>query len=140
MPDTHIKQIPINSIRIVNPRKRNPQKFKDMVESISLVGLKRPITVTATNDKDGAFLYDLVCGQGRLEAFEVLEQNKIPALIINANMEDCFLMSLVENIARRQHSSLELMREIGTLSDRSYSPKEIALKTGLSQQYIRLVS
>ncbi len=137
MSNDKIQQIPINRIRILNPRKRNAQKFRDMVDSISLVGLKRPITVTATNSTNDSYLYDLVCGQGRLEAFELLEQTKIPAIIIDASTEDCFLMSLIENLARRHHSSLELMRDIGTLSDRGYSLKEIATKTGLTREYVK---
>ncbi len=137
MSSDRIQQIPINRIRVLNPRKRNAQKFRDMVDSISLVGLKRPITVTATNSTNDSYLYDLVCGQGRLEAFELLEQTKIPAIIIDASTEDCFLMSLIENLARRHHNSLELMRDIGTLSDRGYSLKEIATKTGLTREYVK---
>jgi ParB family chromosome partitioning protein len=59
--------------------------------------------------------YDLVCGQGRLEAFIQLKQDAIPAIIIDADETDCLVMSLVENCARRQHSPIELMREIGNL-------------------------
>ena len=42
-------------------------------------------------------VYDLVCGQGRLEAFVALGQNEIPAIVIEASEEDCYVMSLVEN-------------------------------------------
>ena len=45
-------------------------------------------------------------------------------------------MSLVENLARRQHSPLDLMREIGALRDRGYSMTEIAAKTDFSDEYI----
>lgn len=39
-----------------------------------------------------------------------LGQKKIPAIVIQASEDDCFVMSLVENIARRQHSPLELIK------------------------------
>src|SRR5436853_485875 len=45
-------------------------------------------------------------------------------------------MSLVENLARRQHSPLELMREIGALRERGYSHQEIATKTDFSEEYV----
>jgi ParB family chromosome partitioning protein len=45
-------------------------------------------------------------------------------------------MSLVENLARRQPSSLELMREIGALRERGYSVADISKKTDLSTDYI----
>ena len=35
-------------------------------------------------------------------------------------------MSLVENIARRQHRAIDLMVEIGNLAKRGYSDAEIA--------------
>ena len=60
--------IPTDRIRILNPRVRNRRNFKEMVENIARIGLKRPITVTRRADTDPTE-YDLVCGQGRLEAF-----------------------------------------------------------------------
>jgi ParB family chromosome partitioning protein len=62
-----------------------------------------------------------VCGQGRLEAFIELKQDAIPAIIIDADETDCLVMSLVENCARRQHSPIDLMREIGNLRKRGYN-------------------
>jgi ParB family chromosome partitioning protein len=58
-----------------------------------------------------------------------LGQDEIPAIIIEASEDDCFVMSLVENLARRQHTPLELVREIGALRERGYSYQEIAGKT-----------
>lgn len=45
-------------------------------------------------------------------------------------------MSLVENMARRQHSSLELVRQIGALRQRGYSIQEVAAKTDFSEEYV----
>lgn len=128
-----IHPIPINQITILNPRARNKRIFADLVTSIAHLGLKRPITVSRRQDGSG---YDLVCGQGRLEAFQMLGQTEIPAIVVNASVEDCFVMSLVENLARRQHSSIELVHEIGNLRDRGYSTAEIAVKTDFSDEYV----
>ena len=95
--------IPIDRITVVNPRVRSKKVFKGIVENIAEIGLKRPITVTSRQGDDGP-LYDLVCGQGRLEAFRQLGQSEVPALIVTADQEDCFVASLVENCARRQPS------------------------------------
>ena len=116
----NVNLIQIDRIRVLNPRDRNLPKFREIVDSISHVGLKRPITVNRAPATKGIEQYDLVCGQGRLEAFKILEQTEIPAIVIDASREDCFLMSLVENLARRHHTSLELMRDIGTLAERGY--------------------
>jgi ParB family transcriptional regulator, chromosome partitioning protein len=45
-------------------------------------------------------------------------------------------MSLVENIARRPPSNLDLVREVRTLLERKYAPEEIARKLGLDRTYI----
>jgi ParB family chromosome partitioning protein len=48
-------------------------------------------------------------------------------------------MSLVENLARRQHSPLDLMRQIGALRERGYSMGQIAAKTDFSDEYISAI-
>lgn len=131
-----IRMIPVDQISVLNPRSRNKRVFNELVTSIAHLGLKKPITVSYRDGKSG---YDLVCGQGRLEAFIALGQKEIPSIVIEVPEEDCFIMSLVENLARRQHSSLELMREIGDLKDRGYSINEIAKKTDFSPEYVQAI-
>lgn len=133
---SEIRKIPIAAITVLNPRARNKRVFNELVTSIANLGLKKPITVSPRNG-DGA--YDLVCGQGRLEAFVALGQTEIPAVVVNASTEDCFVMSLVENLARRQHSSLELIAEIGNLKKRGYSINQIAAKIDFSPEYVQAI-
>ena len=128
--------IPMDRITVVNPRVRNRKAFREIVDNIAELGLKRPITVAARQSEDG-LRYDLVCGQGRLEAFQELGQSEIPAIVIDASSEDCLVMSLVENLARRQHRALDLLRDIKGLKERGYSGPEIARKTHLSLKYVR---
>ena len=135
-PKDKVQLISINDIRVINPRDRGVKKFKEIVDSIASVGLKRPITVSRASGKESKKRFNLVCGQGRLEAFKALEQAEIPAIVIDASKEECYLMSLVENLARRKHTSLELMHDIGALTERGYTPLQIAEKTGLKRDYV----
>ena len=64
-----VKTIPIDQIRLLNPRARNQRNFQEIVQSIANVGLKRPITVSPRKSEADSASYDLVCGQGRIEAF-----------------------------------------------------------------------
>ena len=137
---SRVHDIPIDKIRILNPRIRNQLVFDGIVSSIARVGLKRPITVSSRMSDTDAFEYDLVCGQGRLEAFVKLGQTTIPAIIIHADEGDCLVMSLVENCARRQHRALDLLEDIGGMRTRGYSDQEIADKIGLSLDYVRTIS
>jgi len=131
-----IRKIPISAITVLNPRARNKRVFNELVTSIANLGLKKPITVSPRN---GNGTYDLVCGQGRLEAFIALGQTEIPAVVIEATTEDCYVMGLVENLARRQHSSLELIGEISNLKKRGYSISQIAAKIDFSAEYIQAI-
>jgi ParB family transcriptional regulator, chromosome partitioning protein len=131
-----IRSVPIDLITILNPRVRNKRIFQELVNSIAHLGLKKPITVS---QRPGKARYDLVCGQGRLEAFIALGQTEIPAIVVNAVEEDCFVMSLVENLARRQHSPLELVHSIGALHLRGYSYAEIAAKVDFSVEYVSAI-
>ena len=136
---TEVTLVPTDRIRVLNPRVRNPRTFADMVENIAKIGLKRPITVTRRADTDPPE-YDLVCGQGRLEAFIELKQKAIPAIVIDADESDCLVMSLVENCARRQHRPIDLMREIGTLRERGYNDRQIGDKIGVSPDYVGMIA
>ena len=136
MNDQEIIRIPISEIRVVNPRSRNKVRFEAIVTSIAAVGLKRPITVARRQPAQDGTSYDLVCGQGRLEAFIKLGEKSIPAVILTASLEDQYLMSLVENIARRPPSNLGLLHEVRALKDRGYTADEISQKLGLHRTYV----
>jgi len=137
--DSHIHMIPIDQIVVLNPRQRGKKKFRQIIDNIGQIGLKKPITVAPSKNGDGKTKYNLVCGQGRLEAYQAHGQTEIPAIIIDAPKEDLLLMSLIENLARRQHSTVELAKEITTLKDRGYSCGDIAEKTGLDTSYVQAI-
>jgi ParB family chromosome partitioning protein len=131
-----VELIPIDRVNVLNPRARNKRVFKEMMDNVAAVGLKQPITVARRDSGEGP-RYDLVCGQGRLEAYQALGQKKIPALVIKADLHDCLLKSLVENCARRKHSALDIFHDISGMRRRGYTLAEIAKKTGLNYQYVR---
>ena len=134
-----VEMIPVNQITVSNPRIRNKKVFQQIIDSISKVGLKKPITVSRSENGSENPSYELVCGQGRLEAFISLGEPQIPAIVVDVTEEDRLIMSLVENLARRQHRPLELLHDIGELRKRGYSDKEITAKTGLSYEYVHII-
>jgi len=131
-----IEMIPIEKIHILNPRVRNTRIFESIKHNITQVGLKRPITVTASSSVEGKE-YDLVCGQGRIEAFMASSQTHIPAIVIDATEEQALIMSLVENCARRYYRAMDLLQGIEILQRQGYDDKAIAAKTGLTLDYTR---
>jgi len=132
-----ISLLRLDAIKVTNPRTRGKKSFQDIVTSIESVGLKRPITVTKRDALEGSFTHDLVCGQGRLEAFRQLGQIEIPAFVIEATKSESLIKGLVENCARRCHTAYDLLRDIGRLKETGYTDAEIAAKIGLSIEYVR---
>ena len=133
----NIQMVPVAEVHILNPRTRNKETYDEIKRNIKAVGLKRPITVTLSENKTDGKTYDLVCGQGRLEAFIDFGLSEIPAIIIEASEEKALIMSLVENLARRQHRSTDLLKAIEVLQDAGHTAQEISEKTNLTIEYIR---
>src|SRR5258706_4321854 len=136
MKTQHIDRIPIAQIRVINPRSRNRKTFRGIISNIESVGLKKPITVFRREmDRDGT-QYDLVCGQDRMEAVAVLGGTRIPAIVTEAPLKKRYLMSLIENVARKRPPLSDLLREVRSLKKRGYTNKVIAEKLGMGDTYV----
>ena len=120
----HIEMVPISRITVLNPRARNKRQHREIANNIEAIGLKRPITVSRRSGPGGP-RYDLVCGEGRLEAFQMLGQTEIPAAVIEAS----------ESI----HRPIDIMKEIGALHERGDSDQDISRKIGVNQSWVGLV-
>jgi len=136
LPPGDLRLIPINKIDILNTRERNTKIFDEIVDNIRALGLKKPITVTPRVGKDGEERYMLVCGEGRMKAFMSLGEANIPALVVTVTDDEAFIMSLAENIARRQYRPMELLANIEALRNQGYDKKAIAAKTGLTVEWV----
>ena len=131
--NNEIIMIPIERIRVLNPRPRDKKKFEQIIQSIKNLGLKKPIQVSLRSAEEGTEPgYDLVCGQGRMEAFLALGHKEIPAIVVEVSREERLLRSLGENMARRLPSRLALMNEIERLKADGYSNVEIGKKLDIA--------
>ena len=130
---SEVHSIAIDRIRVLNPRYRDKGKFERVVQSIKNLGLKKPIKISRRDVKDGEEPgYDLVCGQGRIEACRALGFTHIPAIVVDVSKEDRLLMSLVENMARRYPVPMDLILEIERLKKQGYSNVAIGKKLDIS--------
>jgi ParB family chromosome partitioning protein len=131
-----IERIPIKQIRVVNPRSRNKKTFRAIINNIDNVGLKKPITVFRRELAEDGTRYDLVCGQGRLESVAALGGKDIPAIITDASLKERYLMSLIENIARKRPPLSDLLLEVRRLKKSGHRNVVIAEKLGLGHTYV----
>jgi ParB family chromosome partitioning protein len=135
-----VELVPIDDIAILNPRGRGRRIHREIIDNIEAIGLKRPITVSRSRQPDGSLKCDLICGQGRIEAFQALGQSQIPAIVVELPEEDCLVRSLVENVARPHHRGVDLMREVGALRKRGYSDAEVAQKIGVAASWVSMIA
>jgi len=138
-PNILIESIPIDLIAVLNPRGRNRRVHREIIDSVEGIGLKRPITVSRRHLASGEVRYDLVCGEGRIEAFQALGQSHIPAIVVELSEEECLLRSVVENVARPLHRGVDLMREVGALRKRGYIDAVIAQKIGVTPSWVGMI-
>ena len=132
-----VTMIPVTQVRLLNPRARSKTKFSDMVSNIAAVGLKKPITVAPREEEPGT--YDLVCGQGRLEALQMLEQSEVPAFVRTVPKHDRYIMSLVDILGRARVTSMDLVRELVRLRERGHTHAESAALVGISAGYVSML-
>jgi ParB family chromosome partitioning protein len=124
-----VKMIPLDQIRILNPRHRDAKRFVMIVQSIKNQGLKKPIQVSERKADEGdGPTYDLVCGQGRIEAFRALGYDEIPAVVVQISKEDRLLRSLAENMARRNPAPIEMLTEIERLKKEGLTLHQISAR------------
>ena len=112
-----IKNIPqtqedllVEDVQITGKRReRDPEKVKTLAASISMVGLRTPITVRRiAKERDGVSttVLSLVAGGYRLEAFKWLGLKRIPAFVIEGDKSDARILTADrEPIPGRAHCS-----------------------------------
>ena len=127
--------IPVDKIVVLNPRNRDKQQFAMNVRSIAELGQLKPIVVSARNlNKTG--LYELVCGQGRLQAHQQLKRTEIAAEIIDCDKKTALITSLVENIARVPRTTMWFARELKRMYDEGMPFVKIAAIVGKDPAYV----
>lgn len=127
-----VRLVPIDQIRLVNPRERNRKWFAQIVANIDAVGLKKPLTARVAEDG----MYELVCGQGRLEALRQLGETAVPVVILNISREELLIMSIIENSARLPVTTMESIAELAALRDAGNSYEAVGRQVGLSGQQV----
>ena len=124
-------QIPVDKIVVINSRQRDQTRFQESIRSISELGLYNPICVNERNLKKTG-KYELVYGEGRLEAYRQLGMPDIDSQIIDVDDEVALQSGLAENFTRSPKSVIDFARRILQMYERGMSYAELARITGKS--------
>lgn len=130
-----VQEIPLAEI---SPNPSQPRRYFDpealaaLADSIKENGLLSPVLLRKT--KGG---YEIIAGERRVQAFRLLGETKIPALIEQADAERMAVLALVENLQRAElhffeeaHAIAKLMNTLGL------TQQEMAQRLGISQSAV----
>ncbi|MET0262423.1 MAG: ParB/RepB/Spo0J family partition protein [Rariglobus sp.] len=83
-------------------REISPDQLSELSESIRSEGLLQPIVVRKVGDK-----YELIAGERRWRAFQLLKIKVIPARVVEASNASSAALGLIENLQREGLNPLE---------------------------------
>ncbi|OAL76744.1 partitioning protein [Acinetobacter sp. SFB] len=113
------------------PRKMfNQQDIEDLAASIDEIGLLQPIAVRRVQDK-----YELIAGERRLKAHQVLNKNTIEVIVIDASDEEVALLTLAENLKREDLTDYEIYVGLSSLNEKLKKNKQkLAKSLGMNRE------
>ena len=122
-------EIPVASI-IPSPTQARrdfaPVELKELADSISAEGLLQPVVVRRQGDK-----YQLIAGERRWRAFQLLGIKNIPARISVASDASSAVLGLVENLQREGLNPIEEASGYASLiRDFKLTPETVAERVG----------
>jgi ParB family transcriptional regulator, chromosome partitioning protein len=140
-------QVSTDEIKFFVRRARGETAYARLKESIKEVGLKTPIGVRELGPKSlgkgkrgtaSQKRFELVYGQGRLQAFRELGIPNIPAVIVDVPEEEIVGRFLAENMMRRKLSWRDKARLIQSdIEENGLSLDEVAARYCITQSHAR---
>jgi ParB family chromosome partitioning protein len=117
------------------PRKRFvEEKLQELAENIREVGLMQPILVRRAKVQDGEEQYfELIAGERRLRAHQIIEAAEIKALILDATDADMAVWAMTENINREDLTDYEIARGMIRAEKEFPSRKRMAEGIGINR-------
>ena len=139
-----IIDVPLDQIE-VNPNQPrtqfDPEKLRELADSISELGVIQPITVRKKEENS----YQLVSGERRFRAAQSIGLEKIPAFVRVANDQESLEMALVENIQRVDLDPIEIALSYDRLlNEIKLTQEELSKRVGKKRStvtnYLRLLN
>ena len=117
------------------PRERFENRaLQALAESITQHGLLQPILVRRISVPRGTLVYELIAGERRLRAFELLGRQAIPAIIREADEQSAGVLALIENVQREDLNPIERAIALKRLiAEFNWTQQQVAGKVGLDR-------
>lgn len=138
-----ISEVPLDQIE-PNPnqprREFDSETLQDLANSIREIGIVQPITLRQT----AADQYQIIAGERRWRASQIVGLSTIPAYIRKINDENVMEMALVENIQREDLNAIEIaLAYAHLLEQEGMTQEKVSERVGKSRvavaNYLRLL-
>ena len=124
---------------VISPNPDQPRRYFDpdglyeLAESIRVHGILQPLSVR----RKGGGRYELIAGERRLRAAMICGLEQVPCLVLEVSRESSCLLSLIENLQRRDLDCWEEAKALERLTTvYGLSQEEAAAKVGKSQSAV----
>lgn len=125
-------------LKLIVPNPYQPRKvfdkshLEDLAQSIKEYGILQPIIVRKVGNN-----YEIVAGERRFRASQILDMKKIPAIIRNLSDKEIAEMALIENLQREDLNFFEEAEGYAKLiKEFDITQEEVAKKIGKSQSTV----
>lgn len=126
-------QIPLNLItpNPYQPRRIFPDdELQSLADSIAEIGLIQPIALRKVKDD----VYQIIAGERRFRAFQLLAKPEIPCLIFSCDDADMAVMAITENVNREDLSDYEIGLSIRKVENQFPSKTKLAEALGFQRE------
>lgn len=124
---------------VISPNPDQPRRYFDpdglyeLAESIRVHGILQPLSIR----RKGGGRYELIAGERRLRAAMICGLEQVPCLVLEVSRESSCLLSLIENLQRRDLDFWEEAKALERLTTvYGLSQEEAAAKVGKSQSAV----
>lgn len=138
MNNTANKEIIDISIEDIIPNRFQPrltfdvEALNELASSIKEHGIIQPLVVRRLQDK-----YEIIAGERRFKAATLVGMRTVPCIVMNLNDNESAEVAVIENIQRKEMTSLEEAKSFKKILDKGYlTQEELAKKMGKSQSSI----
>lgn len=122
----------------IKPNPQQPRKdfsheeMEDLINSIKEHGIVQPLIVSKSGDN-----YQLIAGERRLRAAQILEIKKVPVIVRQADEQQHLELALIENIQRKDLNPIEQALAFQRLIDEfNLTQEQVAEKVGKSRPVV----
>ena len=117
-----------------NPRRKiTKENVAELTQSVKEVGLLNPLSLIK-GKKDGRYV--VFAGHRRLAACKFAGFKTVPALVFDLSEEDALILTVLENLQRRDIEPIQEALEIEKCLNKGFTGEEIAARIGKSNTWV----